>query len=128
MTDVRPIPPKFVHHGPVKQVGILGGSIAGCAVAAELSRAGYAVTVLEVRGEEPKDRGAGIGLPLSLVKTLVEHDLIDAETPHLDVHVFRHVVRDEREEAVNISRIVEEVPVTDHDALRFRGGAGSVLE
>ena len=98
MTDVRPIPPKFVHHGPVKQVGILGGSIAGCAVAAELSRAGYAVTVLEVRGEEPKDRGAGIGLPLSLVKTLVEHDLIDAETPHLDVHVFRHVVRDEREE------------------------------
>src|SRR5664279_345363 len=37
-------------------------------------------------------------------------------------------VRDEREEAVNISRIVEEVPVTDHDALRIRGGAGSVLE
>ena len=37
-------------------------------------------------------------------------------------------VRDEREKAVDIGRIVEEVPVTDHDALRFRGGAGSVLE
>src|SRR3984893_14029944 len=37
-------------------------------------------------------------------------------------------VPDEREDAVNISRIVEEVPVTERDAPRFRGGAGRVLE
>jgi 2-polyprenyl-6-methoxyphenol hydroxylase-like FAD-dependent oxidoreductase len=79
-------------------VGILGGSITGCAVAAELARAGCGVTVLERGGEEPKDRGAGIGLPPSLVETLVEHDLIDADVPHLDVHTFRHLVRDERQE------------------------------
>lgn len=79
-------------------VGILGGSITGCAMAAELSRVGCRVAVLERGGEEPKDRGAGIGLPPSLLSTLVEHDLLDRDAPHLDVHAFRHVVKDEREE------------------------------
>jgi 2-polyprenyl-6-methoxyphenol hydroxylase-like FAD-dependent oxidoreductase len=80
------------------KVGILGGSIAGCAAAIELSRAGCDVTVLESRGEEPKDRGAGIGVPPSLVATLVERDLIDADMPHFDVRRFLHVARDEDEE------------------------------
>jgi 2-polyprenyl-6-methoxyphenol hydroxylase-like FAD-dependent oxidoreductase len=79
-------------------VGILGGSITGCAVAVELARAGCNVVVLESRGEEPKERGAGIGLPLPLVKTLVEHDLIDPDMPHFDVHPIVHVARDEQEE------------------------------
>jgi 2-polyprenyl-6-methoxyphenol hydroxylase-like FAD-dependent oxidoreductase len=79
-------------------VGILGGSIAGCAVAVELARAGCDVVVLESRGEEPKDRGAGIGLPLPLVKTLVERDLIDADMPHFDVSPIVHVARDEQDE------------------------------
>jgi len=78
-------------------VGILGGSIAGCAAAIELARAGCDVTVLESRGEEPKERGAGIGLPPSLVATLVERDLVDADMPHFDVRSFLHVARDENQ-------------------------------
>jgi 2-polyprenyl-6-methoxyphenol hydroxylase-like FAD-dependent oxidoreductase len=79
-------------------VGILGGSITGCAVAAELARAGCAVTVLERSGEEPRDRGAGIGLPPSLVKTLIGHDLVDADLPFIEVRRFPHLVLQEREE------------------------------
>jgi 2-polyprenyl-6-methoxyphenol hydroxylase-like FAD-dependent oxidoreductase len=76
-------------------VGILGGSIAGCAVAAELDRAGCNVTVLERSGEEAKDRGAGVGVPLSLVTTMVARGLVDADMPHLRAHRFPRVVRDE---------------------------------
>jgi 2-polyprenyl-6-methoxyphenol hydroxylase-like FAD-dependent oxidoreductase len=79
------------------RVGILGGSIAGCAAAIELSRVGCDVTVLESRGEEAKDRGAGIGLPPSLVATLVERDLVDADMPHFDVRRILHVAHDEDE-------------------------------
>jgi 2-polyprenyl-6-methoxyphenol hydroxylase-like FAD-dependent oxidoreductase len=63
------------------RVGIIGGSIAGCAVAIELARVGCEVTVLERSGEELKDRGAGIGMPPSVFEMLVSRDLIDADTP-----------------------------------------------
>jgi len=79
-------------------VGVLGGSITGCAVAAELARAGCTVTVLESGGEEPRDRGAGVGLPPSLVETLVEHGLVDADLPCVRVHRIPHLMKDEREE------------------------------
>ena len=75
-----------------------GRSITGCAVAAELARAGCKVTVLEAGGTEPADRGAGIGLPPSLVRTLVDHGLVDADLPFLEVHRFPHLVRDEGQE------------------------------
>ncbi len=83
---------------PSLNVGILGGSITGCAVAAELSRAGCTVTVLERGEREPVDRGAGIGLPPSLLKTLVGHELVDHDIPYLEVHRFPHLMLQEREE------------------------------
>lgn len=119
MTEINPdhrnpfeVRSPLAHHAPVKgsadlnapsiarglKVGIIGGSIAGCAMAAELARAGCIVTVLERGGEEPKDRGAGVGLPPSLVRTLVARDLVDADMPYLQAHHFPRVVRDEREE------------------------------
>lgn len=84
--------------GSSLNVGILGGSITGCAVAAELARAGCTVTVLERGDQEPADRGAGIGLPPSLLKTLVVHELVDYAIPYLEVHRFPHLVLQEREE------------------------------
>ncbi len=60
-------------------IAIVGGSIAGCAAATELHRRGHAVTVLERSGEELKDRGAGIGIPASMLNTLVERDLVDSD-------------------------------------------------
>ena len=47
-------------------VGIIGGSIAGCASAIALSRLGCAVTVLERSSSGLKDRGSGIAVPVPL--------------------------------------------------------------
>ena len=51
------------------RVGIVGGSIAGCTAAIELVRLGCEVTLFERTGEELKDRGAGIGVPPSVIDT-----------------------------------------------------------
>ena len=61
------------------KVGIIGGSIAGCAAAIELSRLGCDVTLFERSGEELKDRGAGIGIPPSVIDTFIARDLVDGD-------------------------------------------------
>ena len=62
-------------------VGIVGGSIAGCAAAAELSRAGFDVTVFERSRGDLHDRGAGIAVAIPTFDWLIERDLIDAVMP-----------------------------------------------
>ena len=64
------------------KLGIVGGSIAGCTAAIELQRIGCDVTLWERNGDELKDRGAGIGVPLSVIDELIARDLIDANTPY----------------------------------------------
>ena len=49
------------------KIRISGGSIAGCTLAALLSRSNIDVAVYE-RSQELRERGAGIVMPLSLVK------------------------------------------------------------
>ena len=56
--------------GGTLRVGIIGGSLAGCAMAVALGQAGCDVTVFERSGEAMRDRGSGIGLPGDLVETL----------------------------------------------------------
>ena len=73
---------------PELKVGIIGGSVTGCAVAVLLSRSGCAVTLFERSGEELKDRGAGLGVPPSVIKTYVEQDLIDADIPYFPAGTF----------------------------------------
>ena len=51
------------------RVAVIGGSIAGCAAAIALSRAGCDVTVYERSLGDLADRGFGIGLPLALQLT-----------------------------------------------------------
>ena len=78
-------------------VGIIGGSIAGSTLAAVLARDGCAVTVLE-RSDEPKDGGAGIGVPMSVVDTLVARDLVDSDMPHFVANRFPRLWRADKEE------------------------------
>ncbi|MEW2455904.1 FAD-dependent oxidoreductase [Streptomyces albus] len=56
-------------------VAVVGGSIAGCAAAVALARAGREVTVFERSRGGLRDRGAGITLPASL-----RDELLDADT------------------------------------------------
>jgi 2-polyprenyl-6-methoxyphenol hydroxylase-like FAD-dependent oxidoreductase len=69
---------------------VVGGSIAGCSLAVELSRAGHDVTVFEREAGELVGRGAGIGTPTSTMRLMTERDLVDIDLPHfaLSRHVF----------------------------------------
>jgi 2-polyprenyl-6-methoxyphenol hydroxylase-like FAD-dependent oxidoreductase len=74
-------------------IGIVGGSIAGCAAAIELTWAGHDVAVFERSTGELKGRGAGIGTPISMLQSLIERDLIDADIPSFPVAAMPFVGR-----------------------------------
>jgi 2-polyprenyl-6-methoxyphenol hydroxylase-like FAD-dependent oxidoreductase len=59
------------------RVGIIGGSIAGCATAALLHRAGHDVIVFERSGSDLVSRGAGIGTPATVWQDMMARGLID---------------------------------------------------
>ncbi|MCB1745777.1 MAG: FAD-dependent monooxygenase [Gammaproteobacteria bacterium] len=75
------------------EVAVVGGSIAGCAVAIELARAGCAVTLFERSGEELKDRGAGIGVPAAVIDTLIARDLVDGDIARFPAPAFLRISR-----------------------------------
>ena len=79
------------------KVGIVGGSIAGCTTAIELVRLGCDVTLYERTGEELKDRGAGIGVPPSVIDTFIRRDLVDADIPYFSSQVFTRLWRTDQE-------------------------------
>ncbi|MFE9050616.1 FAD-dependent monooxygenase [Streptomyces rubiginosohelvolus] len=60
---------------------MIGGSIAGCAVAVAGSRAGADVTVYERSGAELQDRGFGIVIPPPLHAELVGSGYLDTDMP-----------------------------------------------
>lgn len=62
------------------RVGIVGGSIAGCAAAIALGRAGCEVTVFERSGSELSDRGVGIGILGEAQEELIADGYLDADT------------------------------------------------
>ena len=74
-------------------VAVVGGSIGGSTAAVELLRAGFDVEVFERSTATLLDRGAGIGLPVSLLATMERRDLIDPGTPSFRVSKRRFVVR-----------------------------------
>ena len=74
-------------------VAVIGGSIAGCAVAIELMRCGANVTLFERSGEELKDRGAGLGVPSAAIEGFIARDLIDADIPYFPVFSFSRICR-----------------------------------
>lgn len=77
------------------RVGIVGGSIAGCAAAVALSRVGCAVTVFERSLGVLADRGAGIGIAPEVQATLTAKGLIDPAMPYCTRSQTRFVSRGE---------------------------------
>ena len=69
-----------------RRIGIVGGSIAGCAAAIELTRAGYQVDVYEKSSRPRTRRGVGVATPIASLQALIARDLISVETPHFLVH------------------------------------------
>jgi 2-polyprenyl-6-methoxyphenol hydroxylase-like FAD-dependent oxidoreductase len=75
------------------RVGIVGGSIAGCATAALLHRVGHEVTVFERSESDLVSRGAGIVMTTAAWPDLMAHDLIDETLPACRVDYCRLVTR-----------------------------------
>ena len=75
------------------RVGIIGGSIAGCATAALLHRAGHDVVVFERSESDLVSRGAGIAAPTAMWQDMMVHGLIDAALPACRADYFRFVTR-----------------------------------
>jgi 2-polyprenyl-6-methoxyphenol hydroxylase-like FAD-dependent oxidoreductase len=75
------------------RVGITGGSIAGCATAALLHRAGYDVMVFERSESDLVSRGAAIGTPTTVWQDLIARGLIDETLPAFRIDSLRFVTR-----------------------------------
>ncbi len=75
------------------RVGIIGGSVAGCATAALLHRAGHDVTVFERSESDLVSRGAGIGTPTAVWLDMMARGLIDGTLSACRADYMRYVTR-----------------------------------
>jgi len=75
------------------RVGIIGGSVAGCAIATLLHRAGHDVTVFERSESDLVSRGAGIGTPTAVWQDMMARGLIDGTLPACRADYMRYVTR-----------------------------------
>jgi 2-polyprenyl-6-methoxyphenol hydroxylase-like FAD-dependent oxidoreductase len=75
------------------RVGVIGGSIAGCATAALLHRAGHDVIVFERSESDLVSRGAGIVTLTAAWQDVMACGLIDATLPACRAAYFRFVTR-----------------------------------
>jgi 2-polyprenyl-6-methoxyphenol hydroxylase-like FAD-dependent oxidoreductase len=66
-------------------LGISGGSIAGCSLAILLKRAGINVTVFERSTRPLVGRGAGIAMPGALLQSCIQQNLFDTDIPHREI-------------------------------------------
>ena len=75
------------------RVGIIGGSVAGCAAAALLHRAGHDVTVFERSESGLVSRGAGILMHAAAWQDMTARGLLDATVPACRAGYSRVVTR-----------------------------------
>ncbi|MEV6716315.1 FAD-dependent monooxygenase [Lentzea sp. NPDC051208] len=75
------------------RVGIVGGSLSGCATAIELKRAGCDVTVFERSDKPLKSRGAGISCPPAHLEVMKERNLVDADLPMVSAQHAQWTIR-----------------------------------
>ena len=74
-------------------IGIVGGSIAGCSAAILLSREGHTVRVFERSRGGLVGRGGGIGTPGPVLESLIQQNMIDSDFPHLSGSTMPFIVR-----------------------------------
>ena len=75
------------------RVGIIGGSIAGCATATLLHRAGHDVTLFERSRSGLVSRGAGIVTTMAAWQDMMAHGLLDGTLPVCRAGYSRFVTR-----------------------------------
>jgi hypothetical protein len=75
------------------RIGIIGGSIAGCATAALLHRVGHDVIVFERSESDLVSRGAGIVTATAAWQDMMAHGLIDGTLPACRADYSRFVTR-----------------------------------
>jgi 2-polyprenyl-6-methoxyphenol hydroxylase-like FAD-dependent oxidoreductase len=75
------------------RIAIIGGSIAGCAAAIELLRAGQEVALFERSPGRLVSRGAGIGTWSSVLDSLISRDLLDTDFARFRTEVSRFVCK-----------------------------------
>ena len=75
------------------RVGVIGGSIAGCATAALLHRAGHDVVVFERSESDLVSRGAGIGTWTTVWQDMMARGLVDETLPTCRIGYMRYVTR-----------------------------------
>ena len=75
------------------RVGIIGGSIAGCAAAALLHRAGHDVTVFERSESGLVSRGAGILMVTTSWQDMTARGILDGTVPACRAGYSRFVTR-----------------------------------
>lgn len=75
-------------------VAVVGGSIVGCAAAADLDRIGCRVTVLERSRSPLQTRGSGLVLPARVIPSLIARDLLPPDTPSIRVWGRRWLVKE----------------------------------
>lgn len=76
------------------RIGVVGGSIAGCATGVSLARAGFSVTILERSSRRLEERGSGIVLPRATVDLLKERELVDPDFAGLPLDAWEWRSRD----------------------------------
>lgn len=91
------------------KIGVIGGSIAGCAAASILKRAGHEITVFERSANELVGRGAGIGTSPSVLQTLKDDNLIDFEMPSFRVEALYHAEKTAGNKANG--RVIDVLPI-----------------
>jgi glycine/D-amino acid oxidase-like deaminating enzyme len=85
------------------RIAVVGGSVAGCAAAVELSRAGHEVTVFERSATALASQGAGIIAPAEVFQGMVARRLLPEDYARCSVTVARYACRDHDQPAGRLS-------------------------
>ncbi|WP_280276579.1 FAD-dependent monooxygenase [Nocardia wallacei] len=81
---------------PALRIAVLGGSVAGCAMALAAHRAGASVVVAERSTHRLQERGYGIAMPPTTIRALAESGFLDPAMPNHPVTQRIWIVRNPR--------------------------------